>query len=81
MQEDKDIKLTIAPTPAEETAVQEELASAPVEEKIDKDLTENAQDAADSHDPTAKTIEDILEEEAHESETQPPSSFSLNRTT
>ena len=47
MQEDKDIKLTIAPTPAEGTAVQEELASAPVEEKIDKDLTENAQDAAD----------------------------------
>ena len=50
MQEDKDIKLTIAPTPAEETAVQEELASASVEEKIDKDLTENAQDAANQQD-------------------------------
>ena len=82
MQEDKDIKLTIAPTPAEETAVQEELAlaSASVEEKIDKDLTENAQDAANQQDPTAKTLEDIMEEEAHESETQPPSNFSLSRT-
>ena len=79
MQEDKDIKLTIAPTPAEETAVQEELASASVEEKIDKDLTENAQDAANQQDPTAKTLEDIMEEEAHESETQPPSNFSLSR--
>ena len=80
MQEDKDIKLTIAPTPAEEAAVQEELASASVEEKIDKDLTENAQDAANQQDPTAKTLEDIMEEEAHESETQPPSNFSLSRT-
>ena len=80
MQEDKDIKLTIAPTPAEEAAVQEELASASVEEKIDKDLTENAQDAANQQDPTAKTLEDIMEQEAHESETQPPSNFSLSRT-
>ena len=80
MQEDKDIKLTIAPTPAEEAAVQEELASASVEEKIDKDLTENAQDAANQQDPTAKTLEDIMEEEAHEAETQPPSNFSLSRT-
>ena len=80
MQDDKDIKLTIAPTPAEEAAVQEELASASVEEKIDKDLTENAQDAANQQDPTAKTLEDIMEQEAHESETQPPSNFSLSRT-
>ena len=35
MQDDKDIKLTIAPTPAEESVVQENLASATVEEKID----------------------------------------------
>ena len=61
MQEDKDIKLTITPTPAEKAAVQEELASASVEENIDKDLTENTQDAADNQDPTAKTLEDILE--------------------
>ena len=60
--------------------MQEELASASVEEKIDKDLTENAQDAANQQDPTAKTLEDIMEEEAHESETQPPSNFSLSRT-
>ena len=80
MQEDKDIKLTIAPTPAKETAVQEELASASVEENIDKDLSENVEEEAESKDPTAKTLEDIMEEEAHESETQPPSSFSLSRT-
>ena len=80
MQEDKDIKLTIAPTPAEEAAVQEKLASASVEENIDKDLSENVEEEAESKDPTAKTLEDIMEEEAHESETQPPSSFSLSRT-
>ena len=80
MQDDKDIKLTIAPTLAEESAVQENLASATVEEKIDKDLTDNAQETANMHDPTAKTLEDIMEQEAHESETQPPSNFSLSRT-
>lgn len=80
MQDNKDTKLTIAPAPAEEAAVQEELASASVEENIDKDLSENAEEVAESHDPTAKTLEDIMEEEAHESETQPPSSFSLSRT-
>jgi preprotein translocase subunit SecF len=80
MQDDKDIKLTIAPTPAEESVVQENLASATVEEKIDKDLTDNAQETANMHDPTAKTLEDIMEQEAHESETQPPSNFSLSRT-
>ena len=80
MQDDKDIKLTIAPTLAEESVVQENLASATVEEKIDKDLTDNAQETANMHDPTAKTLEDIMEQEAHESETQPPSNFSLSRT-
>lgn len=80
MQDDKDIKLTIAPTPVEESAVQENLASASEEEKIDKDLAENAQETAESHDPTAKTLEDIMHQEAHESETQPPSNFSLSRT-
>ena len=80
MQDDKDIKLTIAPTPAEESAVQENLAYASEEEKIDKDLAENAQETAEGHDPTAKTLEDIMHQEAHESETQPPSSFSLSRT-
>ena len=80
MQDDKDIKLTIAPTPTEESVVQENLASATVEEKIDKDLTDNAQETANMHDPTAKTLEDIMEQEAHESETQPPSNFSLSRT-
>ena len=80
MQDDKDTKLTIDPTPAEETAVQEELASASVEENIDKDLSENVEEEVESKDPTAKTLEDIMEEEAHESETQPPSSFSLSRT-
>ena len=80
MQDDKDIKLTIAPTPAEESVVQENLASATVEEKIDKDLTDNAQETTNMHDPTAKTLEDIMEQEAHESETQPPSNFSLSRT-
>ena len=79
MQEDKDIKLTITPTPAEESEVQENLASASVEENIDKDLTENAQETG-KHDPTAKTLEDIMQQEAHESETQPPSNFSLSRT-
>ena len=39
MQDDKETKLTIDPTPAEETVVQEELASASVEENIDKDLS------------------------------------------
>ena len=77
MQEDKDIKLTITPTPAEESEVQENLASASVEENIDKDLTENAQETG-KHDPTAKTLEDIMQQEAHESETQPPSNFSLS---
>lgn len=80
MQDDKETKLTIDPTPAEETVVQEELASASVEESIDKDLSENVEEEAESKDPTAKTLEDIMEEEAHESETQPPSSFSLSRT-
>ena len=80
MQDDKDTKLTIDPTPAEETVVQEKLASASVEENIDKDLSENVEEEAESKDPTAKTLEDIMEEEAHESETQPPSSFSLSRT-
>ena len=80
MQDDKETKLTIDPTPAEEVAVQEELASASVEESIDKDLSENSEEEAESKDPTAKTLEDIMEEEAHESETQPPSSFSLSRT-
>ena len=80
MQDDKDIKLTIAPTPAEESAVQENLVSASEEEKIDKDLAENAQETAERHDPTAKTLEDIMHQEAHESETQPPSNFSLSRT-
>lgn len=80
MQDDKETKLTIAPTPAEEAAVQEKLASASVEEIIDKDLSENVEEEAESKDPTAKTLEDIMEEEAHESETQPPSSFSLSRT-
>ncbi len=80
MQDNKDTKLTIDPTPAEEAAVQEELASASVEENIDKDLSENVEEEAESKDPTAKTLEDIMEEEAHESETQPPSSFSLSRT-
>ena len=80
MQDDKETKLTIDPTPAEETAVQEKLASASVEENIDKDLSENVEEEAESKDPTAKTLEDIMEEEAHESETQPPSSFSLSRT-
>ncbi len=79
MQEDKDIKMTITPTPAEESEVQESLASASVEENIDKDLAENAQEAS-QHDPTAKTLEDIMHQEAHESETQPPSNFSLSRT-
>jgi len=77
MQEDKDIKLTITPTPAEESEVQENLASASVD--IEKDLAENAQETAE-HDPTAKTLEDIMHQEAHESETQPPSNFSLSRT-
>ena len=80
MQDDKETKLTVEPTPAEEVAVQEELASASVEESIDKDLSENVEEEAESKDPTAKTLEDIMEEEAHESETQPPSSFSLSRT-
>ena len=80
MQDDKETKLTIDPTPAEEAVVQEELASASVEENIDKDLSENVEEEAESKDPTAKTLEDIMEEEAHESETQPPSSFSLSRT-
>jgi hypothetical protein len=80
MQDDKETKLTIAPTPAEEAEMQEELASASVEENIDKDLSENVEEEAESKDPTAKTLEDIMEEEAHESETQPPSSFSLSRT-
>ena len=80
MQDDKEIKLTITPTPAEESAVQENLASASEEEKIDKDLAENAQETAERHDPTAKTLEDIMHQEAHESETQPPSNFSLSRT-
>ena len=79
MQEDKDIKLTITPTPTEESEVQENLASASVEENIDKDLAENAQETG-KHDPTAKTLEDIMQQEAHESETQPPSNFSLSRT-
>ena len=77
MQEDKDIKLTITPTPAEESEVQDNLASASVD--IEKDLAENAQETAE-HDPTAKTLEDIMHQEAHESETQPPSNFSLSRT-
>ena len=80
MQDDKETKLTIDPTPAEEVAVQEELASASVEENIDKDLSENVEEEVESKDPTAKTLEDIMEEEAHESETQPPSNFSLSRT-
>ena len=80
MQDNKDTKLTIDPTPAEEAVVQEELASASVEENIDKDLSENSEEEVESKDPTAKTLEDIMEEEAHESETQPPSSFSLSRT-
>ena len=80
MQDDKETKLTVDPTPAEEVAVQEELASASVEESIDKDLSVNSEEEAESKDPTAKTLEDIMEEEAHESETQPPSSFSLSRT-
>ena len=79
MQEDKDIKLTITPTPTEESEVQENLASASVEENIDKDLAENAQETG-KYDPTAKTLEDIMHQEAHESETQPPSNFSLSRT-
>ena len=94
MQDDKDIKITIPPTPAEESAVQEELASASpkdalanekvpdalVDDKIEKDLKENGQAKDTQFDPTAKTIEEIMEEEAHESETQPPSNFSLSRT-
>ena len=90
MQDDKDIKITIPPTPAEESAVQEELASASptdaqandalVDDKIEKDLKENGQAKGTQFDPTAKTIEEIMEEEAHESETQPPSNFSLSRT-
>ena len=80
MQDDKETRLTVDPTPAEEVAVQEELASASVEESIDKDLSVNSEEEAESKDPTAKTLEDIMEEEAHESETQPPSSFSLSRT-
>lgn len=94
MQDDKDIKITISPTPAEESAVQEELASASpkdaqanekmpdasVDDKIEKDLKENGQAKDSQFDPTAKTIEEIMEEEAHESETQPPSNFSLSRT-
>ena len=94
MQDDKDIKITIPPTPAEESAVQEELASASpkdaqanekrpdasVDDKIEKDLKENGQAKDSQFDPTAKTIEEIMEEEAHESETQPPSNFSLSRT-
>ena len=77
MQEEKDIKMTITPTPAEVSEVQENLASASVD--IEKDLAENAQETAE-HDPTAKTLEDIMHQEAHESETQPPSNFSLSRT-
>ena len=94
MQDDKDIKITIPPTPAKESAVQEELASASptdaqanekmpdasVDDKIEKDLKENGQAKETQFDPTAKTIEEIMEEEAHESETQPPSNFSLSRT-
>ena len=94
MQDDKDIKITIPPTPAEESAVQEELASASptdaqanekmpdasVDDKKEKDLKENGQAKDSQFDPTAKTIEEIMEEEAHESETQPPSNFSLSRT-
>ena len=94
MQDDKDIKITIPPTPAEESAVQEELASASptdaqanekmpdasVDDKIEKDLKDNGQAKDSQFDPTAKTIEEIMEEEAHESETQPPSNFSLSRT-
>jgi hypothetical protein len=94
MQDDKDIKLNIAPTPAEESVVQDDLASvapneaqasepvpdAVAEEKVDKDLAENEQTTSDLNDPTAKTLEDIMEEEAEESETQPPSNFSLSRT-
>ena len=94
MQDDKDIKITIPPTPTEESAVQEELASASpkdaqankkmpdasVDDKIEKDLKENGQAKETQFDPTAKTIEEIMEEEAHESETQPPSNFSLSRT-
>ncbi len=94
MQDDKDINITIPPTPAEESVVQDELASASptdtqasekksdasVDEKIDNDLTENSQIEANLQDPTAKTLEEIMEEEAHESETQPPSNFSLSRT-
>ena len=94
MQDDKDIKLNIAPTPAEVSVVQNDLASvapneaqasepvpdAVAEEKVDKDLAENEQTTSDLNDPTAKTLEDIMEEEAEESETQPPSNFSLSRT-
>lgn len=96
MQDDKDIKLTIAPTPAEETAAQEELASAKIkeeaqpaeakdavpsiDEQIDADLEDNSEAVDEGSNLTAKTLEDIMEQEAHESETQPPSKFSLSKT-
>lgn len=96
MQDDKDIKLTIAPTPAEEAAVQEEIASvrkesvkaaeaknereSSIEERIDMDLDENSQEPEEVVNINTKTLEDIVEQEAHESETQPPSSFSLSKT-
>lgn len=96
MQDDKDIKLTIAPTPAEEAAVQEEIASvkeesikaatakveaeSSIDEEIDKDLEDNSQEPEEGIDLGAKTLEDIVEQEAHESETQPPSNFSLSKT-
>lgn len=90
MQDDKDIELTITPTPAEEAAVQEEIASvkedsikaatAEIDDKIDKDLKENSQEPEEGIDLGAKTLEEIVEQEAQESETQPPSNFSLSKT-
>lgn len=69
MQEkDKDIELKIA-TPT-------------VDDAIDEDLEQNASEEVSAEDVVDEplTLEDIVEQEAHESETQPPSNFSLSKT-
>ena len=77
-QEINEVKLTVTPTPQEQPAVQEEVQTAEpaAVEETEQDETP-VEETAHTH---RNTLETIVQEDAHESEVQPPSSFSLNKT-
>ena len=85
-QEEIDMKVITDPTleqaKVEESAVASQASSALPDEKAEPEVedADGEEREADKESPVVRTLEDIVEQEAREESTAPPSSFSLSRT-